>query len=150
MDEPGSGWISRSGVSPAEEQPQSRAGSVGQKGCGKGSAAHTSPAAPLGAAAMGCQQQVPHGRAPYMLTLTQHLQLHIHVIYSTLGHTPCCLSSALNPREASLVVPHRQLLYHGNGHSSSHLPTQHPPSDSHLSLSPARRQAALCPALFQL
>lgn len=30
--------------------------------------------------------------------------------YITLCHTPCCLSPALNPREASLVVPHRELL----------------------------------------
>lgn len=38
--------------------------------------------------------------------------------YITLGHIPCCLSPALKPREAS-PVPHRQLLFHGNGHSSS-------------------------------
>lgn len=115
MEEPGSGWISRPEGSPAEEQPRSRAGSVRQKGCGKGFAAHASPAALSEAAAVGCQQQVCHGppqlqRQPTCShTHTQHPQLHIHGIYIPLCHTPCCLSPALNSRETSLV-PHRELL----------------------------------------
>lgn len=135
MDEPGSGWICRPEGSPAEEQTESRAGSVRQKGCGKGFAAHASPAALLGAAAMGCQQQVPHGPPqPQRHPVCSHTHTHTTPtashpcdLHPTVSH-PMLLKPCSEPqRSITCCTPESSCsLFHGNGHSSSHLPTQHP------------------------